>query len=299
MHGSVHTLPATSSRALAWLPAWFAVLFLAAGCNDTAFDPFQESDLAFSIFGYLDVGTDTQFVRVSPLRDSIAIAPEPLDAVVTLEHLATGRTVAFRDSLFSYQDGEFVRYAHNYWSMERLEPATSYRFSVMHPAGESSAVTVALPDTFPDPEIVIQSDPFANPPQLAQSIRMTGIERLADVQLTYCVQASNSSRVLTYVVSYLEKAVFRETDIVVVVKQGTDFAAISERLFGAPFTLLGIKVVVAAAGPDWPDLRGIDLETLALPVAVTNVERGVGYLGGIASKTLFWPGFGEWPAACE
>ena len=51
------------------------------------------------------------------------------------------------------------------------------------------------------------------------------------------------------------------------------------------------RQTVAAAGPDWPDLAAINDQTLALPNIVSNVEEGIGFLGGIISRTFFWPGF--------
>lgn len=265
------------------MPVLLAAFLLLAGCDDTALDPFEESDLHFSIGGYLDGGVDTQFVRITPVRDSIALGPGPLDAVVTLEHLATGTTTVFNDSIFSYQGAgsPTASVAHNFWSAEPLEPRATYRLTVTGSDRAESRATVTLPDTFPDPVIT------------GGSIRMPGIKRLADVVVTYRVLDLIRRQTATYTVSYVRDAISFEDGFLVLLNRVRDEADIALRLSGASIQVLSITVTVAAAGPDWPDLTDVEDETLALPTVVTNVESGVGYLGGIISKTVPWPGYEE------
>ncbi len=274
----------TAMPVLRWigLPLVFAAVLLAAGCDDTGFDPFQESDFNYSIAGFLDGGLDTQFVRVTPVRDSIALAPGALDATVTLEHLASGQKTIWKDSVFSFQAaGEPTpNIAHNFWSDEPLEPLATYRMAVTRSDGAMSWATVTLPDTFPDPIIE------------GSIIKMRGIERLADVVLTYRIQELIGGKIVTKTTSYLPSVFPMGDQWWVRIDIGADQNEVSLRFFGAPTQILSLKVTVAAAGPDWPDLVAIDDQTLALPNVVSNVEEGIGFLGGIISKTFFWPGFG-------
>lgn len=263
------------------IPVLLAVALSLASCDDTALDPFQESPFPYSIFGYLDGGVDTQFVRITPVRDSIALGPGPIDATVTLEHLASGQKTTWHDSLFSYKTAtaRSERFGHNFWSPEALEPLATYRLIVSRSDGATSHVTVTLPDTFPDPEI------------LGSTIKIRGIERLADVVVVYRVFDLILRQPSTYTVSYLQDAFAVGDEFWVLVDRGGDQDEITARLGGAPFLIISIEVTVAAAGPDWPDLTEIDNETLALPNVVSNVEEGIGYLGSIISKTFFWPGY--------
>ena len=59
------------------MPGLSALLIAALllGSCDTAFDPFQENDYHFSVFGFLDDAADSQFIRITPVRDSIALTP--------------------------------------------------------------------------------------------------------------------------------------------------------------------------------------------------------------------------------
>ena len=265
------------------LSVLLAALLLLASCDNTAFDPFQESDLHFSISGYLDGGVDTQFVRVTPVRDSIALGPGPIDAAVTLEHLATGTTTVLKDSLFLFRTLQPLteRYGHNFWSTEPLEPLATYRLRVTRSDGATSAATVTLPDTFPDPFII------------GTTVKIRGIERLAEVLVVYLVRDLILRQTVTHTVSYLNKVFLFEGELQVVVDRTRDEQNIVISLGGTLIQILNIKVIVAAAGPDWPDLTEVDDETLALPTVITNVEGGVGFLGGIISKTIPWPGFEE------
>ncbi len=254
---------------------------LVVGCDDTVLDPFVESPFNYSVFGYLDGGVDTQFVRVSPVRDSIALGPDPIDATVMLEHVATGQKTAWRDSLFSYKTAlaRSERFGHNFWSPEPLEPLATYRLTVTRSDGAASHATVTLPDTFPDPIID------------GSTIRIRGIERLADVVVVYRVFDLLARQPSTYTVSYIDAVLPVEDELWVIVSRADDENQITLRLGSSLFQITSIEVTVAAAGPDWPDLSDVDQETLALPNVISNIEDGIGYLGGIISKTFFWPGF--------
>lgn len=260
------------------------LVVLGTGCA-TDLDPLQESALYFSINGYLDASADTQFVRISPVRDRLLVDPGPLDATVVLEHLATGRQSVWRDSLFHYSNG---LWAHNFWSAEPLTPGASYRLTVTRSDGATSTAAVTLPAAFPDPTIVAH-DP-GNPP----NVRIRGVERLADVQMRYRVRSLYSGREVVVEKSYLEEVSrmwFMQEDSlwhghVVFIRTYEDEADL--RLAVGPFEIVSRETRVAAAGPQWPDLAGVDPETQVLPEGASNVEHGTGFLGGITSKTVPW-----------
>lgn len=69
---------------------------LSVAC-EAPFDPFGENAIGpFSMYGYLDLNADIQWIRVTPIRQAGLAGPEPIDAVVTLEHLGTGQVVSLR-----------------------------------------------------------------------------------------------------------------------------------------------------------------------------------------------------------
>ena len=262
---------------LAWASLVLGAALLLAGC-ETTFEAFEASGQPFSLYGYLDAAADTQYVRVSPLRDSLFARPAPLDATVTLEHLGTGETSVWRDSVFRFTGGAL---AHNFWSDEPVEPGAAYRMTVTRPDGAASTALVRLPPDFPTPQISV----LASSPDVY--ITTIGVERLAEIRMTYHLRDVQSGERTLFPRSFLDRLrPFAEADV-----SGWSLQFIPDEVLADVQTLRGpnqevlaIDLFIAAAGPDWPDLEGIDLETLALPQTVTNVEGGVGYVGGIVSK---------------
>ncbi len=129
---------------------------LVAACEEP-FEPIAESDLAFSIYGNLDAGADTQWVRVMPIRASLETLPDAIDAVVTLEEIETGMTVQMSDSVFRFQPrflGETDLYAHNFSTTMPIVPGRQYRLTATRSDGASATATVRIP-TFESPTMQV------------------------------------------------------------------------------------------------------------------------------------------------
>lgn len=270
-----------------------AAVVLLARC-DTSFEVFGESDAHFSLFGVLDAASDTQWVRVESLQDSLLLDTKPLDAVVAMTHLASGRRVTWRDSLFRFIGGAA---AYNVWTDEPIAPLATYRLAATRSDGATSVVTVTLPDTFPDPEINVYPFSLINLPisgnVCATTFEMViRLERLAALQITYHVPTARGA-VRRYSVSYVlkaERAANGSFEVIVPWVEDLRELAALDRDIGLD-ELLGLSAVdllVASAGPDWPD-NALDDETVALPGAVTHVENGFGFVGGVVSKRLSIP----------
>ena len=273
--------------------ALLAAVLLAAPACETSVDPFVESDRYFSVFGYLDAGADTQFVRVSPLRRGVPVSPDPLDAVVTLEHLATGRTVTLRDSVFTYGGG---RRAHNFWTAEPILPGATYRLTVGRSDGAASTATVSVPPAPPDVGLDTgRSIGVANPP--AQVITIDGIAAVADVQVRYVLADGTSRLAVSYLPAVNRFASGR------FVATGNLYEDLRQRTSGACPAVAAAEVFVAAAEPGWPDFLALSDEELVLPDAFGNVEGGLGFVGGIYGRRVPWPGlaglFGAKQGWCE
>ncbi|MDX1530383.1 MAG: hypothetical protein R3362_02535 [Rhodothermales bacterium] len=253
------------------------------GCEDT-FDPFEESDLTFSVFGYVDVTADTQYVRVAALRQS-AYEDAPVEAVVTLEDLERGTAVALRDSVVGFRNGAF---AHNFWTAAPVAPATTYRLTATGPTGEAATATFETPAPFPDPEFESGISQYSSPafPPTAQSMRFTGIEQLAELRITYVL----AEPATTVTVSYLDRiSVTPDSALVVGFNAYADVQrALSGTAGEACPSLIAAHVLIAAATAEWPDLVNLDPETLALPSTASNVEGGLGYVGGVITRRGTW-----------
>ncbi|HET6569488.1 MAG TPA: hypothetical protein VFG50_16080, partial [Rhodothermales bacterium] len=263
------------------LPALLAATLVTSSC-ETGFEPFDESDYYFSIFGYLDSRADTQFVRVTPLRDSLEASPAPFDGVVTLQDLSTGATTTWQDSVFIIQG----RVAHLFWSAQPIESGQTYRFSVERSDGAASTATVALPDSFRAPLLRDGGSPGVTHP--VQSIVLRDIQYLAALDVTYYVQADSAlGTTMPVTISYLKRAVPGAQGLLVGFDAYDDLLK-THVVPGCP-TVVAVQVDVAAATADWPDFTNVNDETLALLGTNANVKNGVGLLGGIASMRIPWP----------
>ena len=275
------------------LPAMALVLLVLSGTSacETTFDAFEENDKYFSLSGYLDAGADTQFVRIEPLRDSLLLGTTPIDVEVTLEHLATGTKMTWNDSLFQFSEGI---YAHNYWSAETLQPRETYRLQVKQPDGIASTALVTLPDTFPTP----------NPPHVicmslraycleswVLSIDVKGIKNLAAATAVYHYLDPDplaASKCGVLKVPYWREAMPTQDGFRIRVEWRRDLEAIASIWTAHGFIpfFANFDLFVAAGNDQWPAMAQLDQETLFLPDVATNVEQGVGFVGGVLSKNV-------------
>ncbi|MCH8276776.1 MAG: hypothetical protein IIA50_04450 [Bacteroidetes bacterium] len=260
-----------------------APIYLLASC-DTSIEPFQEADLHFSIWGYLDAGADSQFVRVSPLRRSISLGDQDIDATVLLEDLESGAKTILRDSIFVF--GE--KTVHNYWTDVLVEHEKTYRLSVSNSAGDVSDAVVTLPKAFPAPDIALMGGTGVPPEDTPLNIKISGVDRLAAIKIIYQLGTpSDGSPTEYFEVSYLDRVAVWPDFLAVAVIPYDEFF---RKTFSKSCPLVSDAwVVVASAGPGWPDLLNIDDGTLARPDVVTNVNNGVGFIGGISSKVFHMP----------
>lgn len=254
------------------------------GC-EADIDPFEASDRYYSLFGFLDTGVDTQFVRVMPLRDSIVLGNvERIDARVTLEDRQRGTTIELKDSLFTFEQG---RLAFNYWTDEPISPGTQYRLRVERSDGAQTQADITMPQQDPTLRLVVPTG-FGNPRTMVQGIDIEGAEQIVDLQLRYVLrfpgQPAGATQAITF--SYLDKVQ------PLIDGWGVGFNAYDDlmaRFPGRCPIVISASVFVATGGADFPDLQSFDAESLARPDVLTNVENGVGYVGGIASILEPWP----------
>lgn len=262
------------ARATRGLAGALLATLLGAGC-DHAFEPFTENrNGPFSMVGYLDLMADTQWVRVMPIRQNLLAGPEPIDAVVTLEHPASGRTVTLRDSLFEFTDPRLggVAYAHLFWTTERLQPKERYRVRAARSDGAASTVLVDMP---------------------------------AELEFTLL----NLQRDTAWVEVKAEHVLFSETIHLLRSPAGDPGGSGGRRqraatrsgqpglyfltVDGTPLSEPGLVDVgrpelrIVGVQPDWPYLSAPQNPKEALPDTMpSNVENGLGFVGGVASRTV-------------
>lgn len=249
--------------------------FFITACEQP-FEPVQENERHFfSINGYLDASADTQWVRVMPVRETLLQEPDLPVPLVTLYDLENDTNVVMRDSLFTFSGG---RYAYNFWTTMDLQPEQKYRLVVEGQDGRFSQAEVTLPPDFPEPR-------FREPEFGDDILLVEGVERLADIQVVYEIRLNNTGEVFSAAFSYLPFSIFLPPSTYRI-GINPDYPRTEVMNAYCGITTLERNIFVAAGGPEWHDFLSIDKHTIALPDGITNIENGVGYLGGILSKTF-------------
>lgn len=250
-------------------------ILITTGC-DESLDSLQENDRYFySVNGYLDATADTQWVRVMPVRESITPAAEIEVPTVTLEHAGSGETVLMKDTLIHFEDERKIL---NFWTTMEILPEETYHLTVEGHDGRISSAQTTLPGDYPTP--------FFSQPEFGEDILIiNSVEQLADLQVIYRIEFYHTEVVFNVRYPQLQNG-FK-------VEQSRYRAPIDPDLLRLQlmeaycnFTVLERNVFVASGGPGWPDFVSLDRHTIALPDYLSNIENGVGFFGGIISKTF-------------
>ncbi|MEX0649365.1 MAG: hypothetical protein WEA56_06835 [Balneolaceae bacterium] len=278
------------SCAVFWISGLLFLSFMFVSC-DQSFQPLKENDVSpFSMYGTLDASADTQWVRVTPLREQVETLSEKPEMNVTLENLESGTTAVMEDSLFQFflpggQNTVNVR-----TSME-VEFGQSYKLKAERPDGAASSVTVTIPEDFPTPRVI----PRAFDGCLIR-LEISGVKRLADVQYQMRVKITRPGLEFIRSVSVPYRSRIRQTApdeyrVNINLIRARDMAM--DELGALPantkLKILERYLFIASGGPDWIDneeLGTIDDLVYALPEVASNVENGVGYVVGIVSKKI-------------
>lgn len=122
----------------------FVVLCLLVGivaCDNTL-DAFDEEKGLYSIYGYLNLDEDINYIRVKDLNSTLSEnIGEDIDANVTFENLKTGTTQTLEDTVVEF-DGVKT---HNFWTTMDIEPDTKYQVSVERSDGRQTSAIATTP----------------------------------------------------------------------------------------------------------------------------------------------------------
>jgi hypothetical protein len=226
--------------------------------------------------GYLDLRGDTQWVRVMPVREDLLTDPEPIDAVVTLEKVGSSGTVTLNDSVFQFTDPRLgaVAYAHNFWTTERLEPTSRYLLRAVRSDGESSTATVEMPP--------------------ALGFSLLNLEGTNDT-IAFRVRAE---RVLFVELIHGMRTLAGEQASVISKRQPSSRPAtgpfpLAIDIDESPPIQVGltptgrVELRIAAARGNWPFGPQLSDVDVTIPGrAPSNVEHGLGYVGGVVTWTI-------------
>jgi hypothetical protein len=257
------------------------VAVVVAAC-DESFEPIAPSDLAFSVFGYLDASADTQWIRVMPIRPLKVTSQDALGVTVTLEHLGTGRIIELRDSLFRFSSssdldlGSEGLYLHNFWTPEQVDPGVAYRFSASREGKKPAEAVVEIPRDF-EVEVAINQDRRGRG---TDELQITGVKHLPFLAtLTHfcdgCGCAWDVSKVL-----HEGRSAEDETHLIAL-----SFESVERRAGCGPLWVAKRDLWIVGSEAEWP-AGGYSERALGESGLTSNVTNAVGFLGGALSRVI-------------
>jgi hypothetical protein len=261
------------------LAACCGLALVAAACDET-FEPIAPTDLAFSVFGYLDASADTQWIRIMPIRPLKVTAPDTLDATVTLEHLASGRIVELRDSLFRFSSrgdpslGSEGVYLHNFWTREHVEPGATYRFSATRTGKAPAEAVVEIPPDY-DVAVAINQRQGWDATDL---LYVTGLNDLPFLEAS--VHYFDGCGWGVSPIPYERRSDDDGTHVFALLKQQAETRPNCGRAWIARRELW-----MVGSHATWPS-GGYAEDALGESARTSNVTNAVGFLGGVLTKVI-------------
>jgi hypothetical protein len=273
--------------------AFFLIgLFLVLASCDQEFRPLESNDrYFFSMYGLIDAGADTQWIRITPVREQVDLITDGSDLKVTLQNLETGREVTLKDSLFI--QGRNVL---NFWTEEPVLHNQTYRLKAELPNGNSSEVTVTTPEEMPVPMLVIFTVPGLPPNHI---VFVDKNVNLADIQVKYYVRLTATGLDVNRTFSFAyrnQAAIINDFPDFYTVKINPDaeLEEIERQVLLPPEGQIEVvyrQIYVATTAEEWnEDIETLDDIIYALPQTLLNVNNGLGYVLGIDSKYIPYRG---------
>ena len=272
-HDSISTYRSICAVVIRHSLPYLVSVALLAGCDDT-FSPTEQTELQFSVFGYLDASADTQWIRIMPIRPVLPTSPDSLGVIATIEHVESGEIITLRDSIFRFTPanpdvGGEVLHLHNFWTSAAIQPGDTYRFSARQDGQPPSEAEVRIP---PDYGVEMW---LRQPGSVGQDqLRLEGLPHVALVQVH-----------LIYAGGCVEKHNFESEH-----SEGDRHAVEIYRGGGRPRGECGpaaldrTEIFVVGSGAEWPSGLASSVFGLGLSDGSEHISNAVGFLGGVLTR---------------
>lgn len=268
----------SSYRSLSMIivPVTLLSLGVVAAC-DTGVDRFSdaESDFAFNLAGAIATETDTQFVRVQRIRNTVDPVPGNLNAVVTLSETNSGRAVTMTDSLVSLSNGNTD---HLLFAVFNVSAGFRYHLRIESVDGDVATATTTVPDK-PSLALVPATTVGA---RTLQTVSWNGLTKTPENAVVfYRVARSEAVPPQTVEFPYTLRgrlvrdgwtADLRLSDDLRIVRQQLEIPQDDDQA-----VFHGISMRLRIPSPEWSgSLEG------------SNIEGGVGFFGSVGIFTERW-----------
>ncbi|HUF09551.1 MAG TPA: hypothetical protein VMO47_09535 [Rhodothermales bacterium] len=262
-----------------------------AACDEDV-NPFLESDQNYTLFGTLDMGRDTQYVRVIPIRGTLGAGEiSPLDVTFISEDLEAGERQKWRDSVVTFANGT---QGHVFYAPLRLRPGHTYRVEIT--PGNSDVITTAQTTVpaVPDGDVRLEELVFRDAFALTaanQAVVWTGIDREPwRIDHYYRFMASpNGSFQDVHIPKIPDNGPTAPAAWEVEIDLLED-KSILDTLYSpgeVPLAGIGMELTMLDLAFSPPEGR-FDPEVLVQPGTMSNVENGFGFVGSVARFSVEW-----------
>ena len=258
-----------------------------SACEENV-DPFIDEARYFTLYGALDMNADSQFVRVTPIRQVVDFDEgDPIDATVTTFDLTDGSTLVWKDSLFTFDDGS---QGHIFIAPLRIQPGHTYRMEVERSDGIITSAETTVPQR---PRAVVGTVNDTGGLFLTQTVHWLGVaDDPFNVETFYRFQTAPGSPFTDVPVEYPtdNQAADLSNGWQFVVDLSGDKEKVVE-VVPQPdrLTFLGIGMGITVLDDQFDPPGGrFDPEVLVQPGVFSNVENGFGFVGAMGRFTTEW-----------
>ncbi|MEM6645206.1 MAG: DUF4249 family protein [Bacteroidota bacterium] len=282
-----------------------AVVVTSWGC-ETGVEAIRLAEEPFTLYGFLSTSADTQFVRVVPIEADIDNTQErPIDATVTLTNLQTMQVDTWSLSTLQYDDGS---YGYIFFSSAPFVAGQTYRLAATASDARTSSVVVKALESLPvfqDTGVIIERGDEL-------TVRHGFFTPVGDVspneaRVTYRVRANRVGAAVEDVVLTSPASAFEQVNVSI---NPNPFWRIQISLSDDRFRLAqalrergevatldqcivieSIEVRILAVDETWLALQEIEGDLITDPLAFSNVENGLGFVGSGGVTTKQWAPF--------
>ncbi|MFT5517402.1 MAG: hypothetical protein ACI80V_003545 [Rhodothermales bacterium] len=252
-----------------------SLVMLVGACEEVV-DPVLETGRPFTLFGFLDPGSNQQAIRVFPIEPVLAQTQAlPLDA--TVQVTGPGQPVVFADSIVYYRDGSV---GHVFHAGFQPQFGTTYHISARDSRDQETTVTVRTPER----AIITLGEAGGILGNVLMPVAIEDAEQILSPRALYTFESTKAPFLWTIPVVY-------DADVL---RSGDSWSVIVDlsRDIGVLFTVAGLtpglhpiiltdlRVQAFVTTDAWTPPEGtFDRELLVQPGVFSNVDNGFGFVG--------------------
>ncbi len=264
---------------------------------DTSVDPILDAGRPYTMWGFLDVKADTQFVRVIEIADTLdSISPDSLEAVFTSLDMSTGEETMWKQKIVEISDNDF---RHIFYSDLRIKDNRRYRLEIIRRSDlATSHVELRVPALFS----LIEQSAIETDTSIIAPVFLTGDPpnvfhtRVVYEASTIPVNPGLENPIVHDVtISYADKRVRFNEGWIIDIDLTRDFKIIQQtfrRNIIVPNDLIflrNMKLIMVIGNEAWDPPGGeFDPELLVEPGTFSNIESGFGFIGAGYEESVTW-----------